>query len=130
MAHLSAQLPELVLLPAPVTLSEMSDCVGAVSYTVALVAKGTSSVAIFFPCDQRTDSKTQVNVAAAHTSAGQGSKIIHHDTITCYPAGTGVVAIGRAQGGGGERGGGAGRRQTKGRNGVYELVALSLKTGD
>ena len=31
MAHLSAQLALLVLLPAPVTLSEMSDCVGAVS---------------------------------------------------------------------------------------------------
>ena len=55
MAHLSAQLAELVLLPAPVTLLEMSDCVGAVSYIVALVAKGTSSVAIFFPYNHRKE---------------------------------------------------------------------------
>ena len=44
---------EEVELPAPVTLLEMSDCVGAVSNTVAFVAKPTFSVAIILPWTNR-----------------------------------------------------------------------------
>ena len=52
MAHSSAQLVLLLLvaLPAPVTLDEMSDWVGAVSYTVALVSKATFKLSMLLPC--------------------------------------------------------------------------------
>ena len=56
MAHFWAQLVLLLLvaLPAPVTFEEMSDWVGAVSYTVALVSKATFRLSIFLPWHSTT----------------------------------------------------------------------------
>ena len=113
MAHLSAQLAELVLLPAPVTLFEMSDCVGAVSYIVALVLKGTSSVAIFFPYDQTKHLDTRVVTHAA----GQGFRNVCHDRITILQ-GVKLWPCERVRGRGGE---GA---ANIGVEGVHELVIL------
>ena len=50
---------EEVELPVPVTLLEMSDCVGAVSKTVALVAKLTTRVPICLPCKENLSKFSQ-----------------------------------------------------------------------
>ena len=88
MAHLSAQLV-LVLLPAPVTLSEMSDCVGAVSNCVALVAKLTFSVAIFFPYSAAMKAcwnTTSIRQVWMNEVQRQHPSNVHQSPADCSPA--------------------------------------------